>query len=130
MKTCCSCHKELSLDSFYKNTSSCKLCFNIYHQARKQSLQGKFSTYKSCAKQRGIAWELSLEQFQSFWQAPCNYCGGEIATIGIDRIDSSIGYQSDNCVSCCSVCNKIKNDFDLTFLNDHLYRMLKHQNLI
>jgi 5-methylcytosine-specific restriction endonuclease McrA len=29
---------------------------------------------------------------------------------GIDRVDNSIGYTPDNCVPCCTQCNRIKLD--------------------
>lgn len=34
---------------------------------------------------------------------------------GIDRVDSSIGYEKENCVSCCVVCNRMKLDHDAQF---------------
>ena len=33
--------------------------------------------------------------------------------MGIDRIDSSKDYTLDNCVSCCGMCNIMKNKFDI-----------------
>ena len=37
---------------------------------------------------------------------------------GIDRIDSTKGYSKDNCVSCCKMCNIMKNKFSKEdFLN-------------
>ena len=86
-----------------------------YREQNKESLQeyrrtppGKFSEYKSGAKQRGIEFHLTEEQFESFWQKPCEYCGAEIETIGLDRLDSDGHYTIDNVVSCCWSCNKSK----------------------
>ena len=70
--------------------------------------KGKFSEYKSGAKQRGIEFHLTMEQFESFWQKPCEYCGAEIETIGLDRLDSDGHYTMNNVVSCCWSCNKEK----------------------
>ena len=98
--------------------------------AYQQTIKGKYSRYKSSSKTRGISFNLSFEEFETFWQKPCSYCGNEISTIGIDRIDSSIGYTVLNCSSCCSVCNTIKLDYSLEFLNDHMFQMLKHQGII
>ena len=56
----------------------------------------------------------------------CHYCGiepnstwfGTKRTIvntdgfkynGIDRKDNTIGYTTENCVSCCKICNNSKN---------------------
>lgn len=32
-------------------------------------------------------------------------------SIGLDRIDNSKGYEPGNVVSCCNVCNTIKNKY-------------------
>ena len=50
-----------------------------------------------------------MEHFVSFWNKPCFYCGKEISTIGIDRVDNTKGYSVDNLVPCCTDCNKAKN---------------------
>jgi hypothetical protein len=44
-----------------------------------------------------------------FWQKPCYYCG-ELSK-GIDRLDSTKGYEVENCVSCCEQCNYMKLDY-------------------
>lgn len=95
-----------------------------------QSLKGRYGSYKNNAKKRGISFDLTIEQFESFWQRNCTYCGEEIGSIGIDRIDSSKGYQLENCVPCCTICNVVKMEHDLSFLNEHMLRMLRHQGII
>ena len=76
----------------------------------RQTLKGKYRRYKEGSKHRKIDFDLTLEEFQRFWKVPCNYCGGEIKTIGLDRMDSGIGYCLSNVVSCCIVCNKMKSE--------------------
>lgn len=36
--------------------------------------------------------------------------GKALAALGIDRIDSSLGYSKENIVFCCFACNKAKGD--------------------
>lgn len=79
-----------------------------------------FKEYKRGAKDRGLVWELSEEQFKSITSQPCHYTGslpsrtktaasGEVFTYnGIDRLDSSIGYILENCVPCCTEINMMK----------------------
>ena len=73
-----------------------------------ESEKGKFGKYKCGAKERNIKFDLTFEEFISYWQKPCAYCGSKIDTIGLDRMDSGKGYLIDNVCSCCWECNKLK----------------------
>ena len=68
----------------------------------------RYSTYKLGAIKRNHAFELTEEQFMTFWDKPCHYCEQPINGVGIDRLDNTIGYLIDNCVPCCTVCNMMK----------------------
>jgi len=92
---------------------------------RSKGLNQRFSAYKYSAKRRGHKFDLTIEDFKTFWQQPCFYCGEPIENIGIDRIDNNIGYQISNCVSCCNLCNQIKMDLDYFKLRDHLTKMIQ-----
>jgi|SRR3989338_1466981 len=71
--------------------------------------KGKYNLYKKGADKREIPFTLTFDQFLSFWQNPCFYCGSTIATIGLDRLDNSNGYLVGNVVPCCFWCNRMKN---------------------
>ncbi len=90
-----------------------------------------YNQYKSGARVRHLDFNLSKEECHNLFQQNCFYCnttpnntyrksgslGGYIYN-GIDRIDSSTGYQSDNVVPCCKVCNYAKRNMSITeFLN-------------
>lgn len=77
-----------------------------------------FKQYKKSAKERNLSFELTKKQFKSLIEADCFYCGkkpqrrnrtstchGEYYCNGIDRMNNSIGYTVENCVTCCSECN-------------------------
>ena len=78
-----------------------------YHK----SFQGRYNAYKHDSKRKNRKWDLTQKEFKSFWQKPCYYCGGEIKTIGLDRIDSEKDYTLDNLVPCCKWCNIMKNNY-------------------
>jgi hypothetical protein len=80
-----------------------------YKQKWSQSVEGKYCSYKSSAASREISFDLTMEEFNNFWQAPCAYCGDEINTIGLDRIHNQNGYSMNNILSCCQICNQAKN---------------------
>ena len=94
-----------------------------YHQTP----AGKLSSYKRGAKQRGHEFRLTREQFESFWQKPCTYCGTDIETIGLDRMDSSKGYTMENVTPCCFGCNARKGDMLLSEWNEWLARIAGHE---
>ncbi len=82
-----------------------------------------FHEYKNHAKARNIDFLLNKSEFQELTSGNCFYCGkepnqtnkkmktfnGNYLYNGIDRVDNNIGYEYNNCVSCCSECNYMKN---------------------
>lgn len=79
--------------------------------------------YKNSAKKRDYDFGLTKKQFMKIATGNCRYCGCEpsrvafnsIKTIsllynGVDRLDNNKGYTLDNCVPCCTHCNKAKLD--------------------
>lgn len=90
-----------------------------------KTFNGRFSTYRSSARVRNVNFNLSKDQFKTFWQQPCSYCHSEIETIGIDRVDSSLGYSMDNCVPCCAYCNYIKNALSTEAFFIHVSKVQK-----
>lgn len=126
MKKCSKCLEEKSIvDDFYKGRAVCKNCVRLYKQPynkkhytdnieeiklKRKSPARKFSEYKGNAHSRNRSFELTFDQFKSFWQKSCYYCKGTVETIGLDRIDSSVGYIITNVVSCCATCNEAKMD--------------------
>lgn len=81
-----------------------------YHKDYAQTPRGRFKYYKSGAKRRNLEWALTYEQFMSFWQKKCGYCGEKIKTIGLDRTRNDEGYLVDNVEPCCTMCNRMKLD--------------------
>lgn len=75
--------------------------------------------YVQNAKAKQRFFELGDEEFMALCQDNCFYCGAPpalrnfvrnntILANGIDRVDSSGGYTTQNTVACCTVCNKMK----------------------
>lgn len=103
----------------------CKICAKEYRDSKPE--QVKYAQYKSGAKKRGINFDLSKEDFSSLWQKPCFYCASEIDTIGLDRINSNLGYLKDNVVSCCAICNTMKLALPRDIFIEHCYKIIKNQ---
>ena len=94
----------------------------------RQTLKYKFSEYKSKAKTMRRAFDITAEEFADIWQQPCHYCGSDINTIGLDRVDSTVGYTLSNVVPCCFYCNHMKLDLDLYRFTQHLHNIQSHKN--
>ena len=125
LKKCNRCSEQKSLDLFFTGRAVCKKCVQEYKRTynkkfyeiniekirhRRKTPAGKFSEYKGNAHSAGRPFELTFEEFSKFWGQECFYCGDRIETIGLDRVDSSVGYVLKNVVSCCATCNEAKMD--------------------
>lgn len=114
--------------------NSCKKC----HQSEKNALKSELSKYgkiisyyKASAKTRKIDYNLTDEEAVSFFKLNCFYCDTPsynkikdvIEYTGLDRIDSNIGYVSENVQPCCKQCNIAKQSLsNIDFLN-HIKRI-------
>ena len=76
-----------------------------YHKQPKY----KYARYEYNAIKRGLVFELTIDEFNSFWNTNCSYCNEPIQGIGIDRKDNNIGYTKENCIPCCTICNFMKH---------------------
>ncbi len=95
----------------------------------------RLSTYKNSAKKRNIEWDLSDEEtFELFDAEFCFYCTEEEPdkTMGIDRINNEIGYNKDNVIPCCSMCNMMKTclDIDIFIEKCRYINNYKNNNII
>lgn len=84
-----------------------------YRDKKGHTPEFKYSEYKSSAIKTKRDFELSYEEFLTLWQKNCAYCDATISTVGIDRIDSSVGYTIENCAPCCFDCNNMKSNRNL-----------------
>lgn len=101
--------------------------------------------YKSGAVKRGYTFDLTFNKFVELLGGDCFYCGAKpelheyekqymqkledpFKHNGIDRVDTTKGYTSDNCVSCCSKCNYAKHQMSLQEFKDWIDKV--YNNLI
>ena len=77
---------------------------------------------------RNLEWDITFEQFKSFWKEPCTYCGTEIKTIGLDRVDNNIGYVMSNIVPCCKWCNYMKRTYTVEELISQCKKIVEKLN--
>lgn len=77
---------------------------------RERKLSYRFWISKKKASERGLEWDLSRAEYYNLVSKPCAFCGLVLfdAGIGLDRVDSDVGYIIGNVVPCCFVCNMMK----------------------
>lgn len=82
----------------------------------RNNIKHRITTIKSQASIKGIPWmdNMTFEVCAQMVSSPCYYCNVEVidGLHGIDRMDNTKGYTTDNCVGCCKKCNFIKKSLD------------------
>lgn len=98
----------------------------------------KYCHYRNHAKNKGIDFELTFNQFVELSESNCYYCDDEPASKfkanrnsgiwisnGIDRVDSTKGYTKNNTVSCCKQCNTMKMDYSIKEFYDKVCKIYR-----
>ncbi len=88
----------------------------------------RWGQLKFAAKKRGLEVLLTKEQYIQLTEYPCYYCGGPLPLQGggVDRIDNVKGYTLGNVVPCCTICNRVKWEFKIEELIEHVDRMKEY----
>lgn len=129
---CSMCKVELDSSQFYFSktrnritTSRCKECFKKFSAKHTKAQRGiigskifwssKFYHLKRQADMRNRSFTLSFEEYKILKSnKECFYChqiADSLLSVSIDRVNNSLGYYKDNCVSCCLNCNRSKGKY-------------------
>jgi len=104
-------------------------------------------SYKRGAKHKSLPFRLTEDEMDVLFASPCRYCGSEPAQIafnsnvhnpsgaafvynGIDRIDNSLGYVSENVCACCYVCNRMKHTLGVEEFKQAVAKIARHLGLL
>lgn len=123
-------------------SDGCMNCSSPKHTPKLSLTKRNYNNYKTkiethhMKSSKQIKFKLSFEEFDELVHGDCVYCGNaptfplrfkndfknrEIEYFnGIDRIDSNQDYTKENCVSCCSMCNRMKSDFNKDEFLNHI----------
>ena len=96
------------------------------------------NSYKQRCKKKNINWGLSDREAKYLFISGCYYCSsgpkniqkgivGDFVYNGIDRINSSKGYEIDNVVPCCKRCNVAKSDMSVNEFLLHNLKIYRHR---
>lgn len=138
----CECGDERRYDEYRFVSGKATQCPPCAYSERGLSISNASSgwdnwlySYTKNAESRGIEWDLSVMQFTDLCKRKCFYCEAKparrthrrnpIFANGVDRLDSSIGYTTENCVPCCSTCNRMKGTMSVEDFIAHIERIYK-----
>jgi len=147
-KYICVCGKQGLTWTFHLSKNKPKSCGCKNHDKKRlksfrvqkgpgyASLSQAYGFYKHSAKKKQRTFEITLDLFMEVVKRNCYYCGVEPnnhfkteydseATVmhGIDRVDSSKGYELSNIVTCCKICNIAKRDLTVDKFKDWVIRI-------
>jgi hypothetical protein len=102
-------NKEQILRRLKKNYSR---GYYYTHPEKFNTLKVRYSFSKLRAKNRGLDFNLTFNDYTILLNKPCFYCLESLSHtgVGLDRIDNSKGYQLDNVLPCCGRCNTSRRD--------------------
>lgn len=125
-------HKQDVHKIYREKISNDPILHAIYLQRKREYSKQpdyRYLAYRKTSSVRNINFDLSFEQFLTFWNKKCHYCGTEINGVGIDRVDNNNGYRMDNCVPCCTKCNTYKMKDSTSDFFSHIKQIYEHSNL-
>ena len=126
------------------NGSGCRSCRakNRVKDQKASMINRVLGKYRNSANKRGKIFNLSPEDVSSIIFTRCFYCNSESSMVdsktnisynGIDRVDSSIGYEVENCRPCCTDCNFAKNSMseeNFYLWVERIFNNLKDRGLV
>lgn len=145
----CLCGKEKTIIGRHLRKGITKSCGCLSAEVKKASRMTKeqmgmrriLLNYRSKARDRDLCFELSEKQVTYLVSLNCHYCNKPPSNAmptwkdeekfiynGIDRIDNSIGYVLENCVSCCDRCNTAKSSSSKKEFEDWIDRIYNHMS--
>lgn len=140
----CDCGTVKAISSSHLRSGSSKSC-GCYHKEKLRLKKGEavfnrvYNDYYQSAKRRNIIFLLSKIELMEITQKDCFYCGSpphrikkvrwsndEFVFNGVDRINSEKGYEQENCVPCCYLCNKMKSNMSVSEFLDQINKINTH----
>lgn len=146
----CGVERAVNINALRRGISTSCGCYNKevvrfgdHHFKKPKGESSKLQlwhAYKRGAEERGLEYNLTLDEFGHITKQNCFYCGlepkqvnriptlnGDYVYNGIDRIDSNIGYTKENCVPCCKRCNYAKRDATQEEFFEWISRLIEFQ---
>jgi hypothetical protein len=121
---CLKCGEISVVKSILLNKNqNCNHCKKTGKESTKENqIKYRYDGYVYGAKKRNLSFNLTYDDFKEIVFQKCFYCGDDpkpkvylnciikktININGVDRVDSEIGYEKNNCIPSCETCNRMK----------------------
>lgn len=137
----CECGKESVVEGRNLTHGKTKSCgCNFKKELGVAAFNHLFYTYKKSAKIRDLEFNLNKDELKTLVDGECYYCGtkpknitkyanrynGQYTYNGIDRKNNNIGYNIENCISCCKTCNFAKKDIGFDQFKEWIKEAYEH----
>lgn len=140
------CYRQHTFYATYSDINRGRL--NLCAQCRdldsiESPIKNLYASYKRSAELRGHSFELDLMHFKILIGLDCGYCGSPPSQVykkpgakydltynGIDRVNNSIGYNQNNCITACKFCNFAKGKASYEEFTVWLEQVAKFRNAI
>lgn len=141
----CECGKICVVKANHLKTGNTQSCGCFKKATDKNNLKSKilrkadlvkrvYLGYKKSAKKRGLPFLIDVDFFKDTIKKNCFYCNSlpsnKVSSFsdilkynGLDRKDNNKGYTKENCVPCCSFCNRSKNNHSLKEFQEWVVRL-------
>lgn len=132
----CGRKKIIRPSKVFSKNGTTKSCGCLKGKYENNGITKIFASYKKNAKIRNLVFNLSIEDFSRITSEKCHYCNILPSRLskskyniylynGIDRKNNKIGYELNNCLPCCTLCNKAKRDLDYDIFIEWINRFKK-----
>jgi 5-methylcytosine-specific restriction endonuclease McrA len=92
-----------------------------------KGLPDKYKRYLISATNKGIIFDISIEDFDKLVSQSCTYCG-DPKSGGLDKIDCKGDYVLNNVVPCCKQCNIMKFTYSTQDFLKHVEKIHLYNN--
>ena len=104
----------------------------IVNENKRKDIKQQFKIYQRSATKKRLKFQLTYQDYQVTAYQPCYYCNDVESKgfNGIDRKDSRLGYQLENCVSSCRICNYMKGSCHINAFIGRVHHILGYHSLV
>jgi hypothetical protein len=146
-KCICDCGNEKIANKNHLKTGRTWHCGCTDNRFRKEygeaGFNALYASYRCNARNRNLNFNLTKDDFKILVESKCYYCDevpkqikkgnrlyGNFIYNGIDRINNNIGYEINNVVPCCGICNQAKSNLDFDYFVKWISKVYNNLNKI